>query len=264
MSLMASHIVFSRARQIILDGIDFLIQASEVTALLGANGAGKSSLMRLMCGDQIGSYQGELSLNKVALETLSAKQKAQQRVVLPQKPSLNFALSVHDVVTMGTYPFDTLSPLQVSDLTQRALALADVLHLEHRSYEQLSGGEQQRIQFARTVVQVLGACQVNQASSFFLLDEPTSSLDPLHQTNLLCALRDLALQERIGICVILHEVNLAARWCDRIAFLHQGKIIACDTPAKVISPEILFQVYGTNAHVMPHPLYSDKVAVLWE
>src|SRR5690606_25427077 len=142
---------------------------------------------------------------------------------------------------------------QIDECVQSALGRAGVLHLAERRYLELSGGEQQRTQFARVLVQVLAQRRADPHGRYMLLDEPTSSLDPLHQRSLLATLRDLARHERVGVMLVIHDVNLAALWSDRIALLANGKIIACDAPAKVLTPKNLKAVYDVDVHVMAHP-----------
>ena len=152
--------------------------------------------------------------------------------VLPQKPGLGFDLGVAEVVAMGAYPFPELPPAAVEALVDRTLALADATHLRARRYPELSGGEQQRVQFARVLTQCLAARAEGEAR-YLLLDEPTASLDPRHQGELLRVAVDLARDERVGVLVILHDMNLAARWCDRLLLLGGGRAIASGPPSQV-------------------------------
>lgn len=154
---------------------------------------------------------------------------------------------------MGAYPYPELEQHTLDELCAEALLLAEVTELSHRRYLELSGGEQQRVHYARAVLQVLSSIHYTHDHCYFLLDEPTSSLDPLHQHRLLGSVRKLAKEHRLGVLVILHDVNLAAQFSDRIALLSQGQILACDTPATVLTVENLKEVYGMEAHIMPHP-----------
>jgi iron complex transport system ATP-binding protein len=149
-------------------------------------------------------------------------------------------------------------------LADRALDVADISHLAARRYLELSGGEQQRVQFARVVLQALARREADPQARFLLLDEPTASLDPRHQQALLSALVGLARGERMGVLVILHDVNLAASWGDRIALLCDSDIVACGDPAQVLTEENLRRVYGVDVHVMPHPRRPGRPLVVFD
>ena len=158
-------------------------------------------------------------------------------------------------------PFPELPPAAVEALVDRTLALADATHLRARRYPELSGGEQQRVQFARVLTQCLAARAEGEAR-YLLLDEPTASLDPRHQGELLRVAVDLARDERVGVLVILHDMNLAARWCDRLLLLGGGRAIASGPPSQVLTPASLHLAYGIAAQVVPHPLAPGRVLVL--
>ena len=161
----------------------------------------------------------------------------------------------------GRLPFPELPPAAVEALVDRTLALADATHLRARRYPELSGGEQQRVQFARVLTQCLAARAEGEAR-YLLLDEPTASLDPRHQGELLRVAVDLARDERVGVLVILHDMNLAARWCDRLLLLGGGRAIASGPPSQVLTPASLHLAYGIAAQVVPHPLAPGRVLVL--
>ncbi|KAG0935107.1 hypothetical protein G6F31_015982 [Rhizopus arrhizus] len=157
---------------------------------------------------------GPARLDGAALAAMPHREQARRRAVLPQKPGLTFDLDVREVVAMGAYPFPELPPGQVDALVTQALELADVAHLGGRRYPELSGGEQQRVQFARVLVQCHAARAPGEAR-YLLLDEPTASLDPKHQGDLLGRAWELAHAGNTGVLVILHDMNLAARWYSR-------------------------------------------------
>ena len=202
-----------------------------------------------------------ITLNGQPLANISLAQQARCRTVLPQNPGLAFDLEVSEVVGMGAYPFQELSVRDVEALTEDTLGRADITSLAHRRYLELSGGEQQRVQFARVLLQILANRQADPPGRYMLLDEPTASLDPLHQQGLLKTLGELARTQRIGVLLILHDVNLAARWSDRIALLAHNRILACDTPARVLTQANLQQVYSVDVHIMAHPQHPQKPLV---
>lgn len=264
----AQAITARRGRRIILNRTSLRVQEGEILSLLGANGAGKSTFLSVLAGelkrDPAPHARGAILVNARPLDALSAAEQARSRAVLPQKPSLGFDLEVSEVLEMGAYPFPELSAAEVGNLTQNVLDLAGIAPLMHRRYMELSGGEQQRVQFARVALQVLASRKADPRGRYILLDEPTASLDPLHQQSLMKTLVHLTRRERVGILVILHDVNLAARWSDRIALLSKNEIMACDTPTRVLTAINLKRVYGVDAHVMPHPRHPDTPLVVFD
>lgn len=251
--------------RVILDGISLDIHAGEVIALLGANGAGKSTLSTCLAGDaqSLPSVSGEVFLNGSTIKDIPHKILARQRAVLTQYPSLNFNLSVNEVIEMGTYPFPELSSTETATLITQAMEWIEITHLNHRAYQELSGGEKQRVQFARILVQLFARYQASDAPRYCLLDEPTSSLDPKNQQLLLKVLRRLANELNLGVLVVLHDVNLAALHCDKLVLLATGKIIAYGTPAQVLSTENLETLYGIKGQTIAHPFVEGKVLVVW-
>jgi iron complex transport system ATP-binding protein len=167
--------------------------------------------------------------------------------VLPQSSSLNFAFSVESVVGFGRLPHDSGRQRDLQIIAE-AMAAADASHLAGRSYLSLSGGERQRVHLARVLAQLWpgGAEQV------LLLDEPTSALDPLHQHTTLHAVREFA-GRGAAVLVILHDLNLAARYCDRLLLLHDGRPHLFGTPDEVLRAEPLRQVFGLDVLVQRHP-----------
>ncbi|WP_081413085.1 heme ABC transporter ATP-binding protein [Chitinilyticum aquatile] len=260
-ALTGRALAFHRRGKAILDGIDCAVFPGEVLGILGANGAGKSTLLALLAGDEIPA-SGEIALNGVALARLDQMARARQRAVLPQQATLAFALPVRDVVAMGAYPFPELSPAGLDVLVSQALHDAGIAHLAARAYPELSGGEQQRVQFARVLVQVRAGRQPGEAR-YLLLDEPTASLDPRFQHSLLQVASLLAEREHTGVIVVLHDVNLAARWCHRIALLAQGRLVASGPPADVLQGAALEQTYQLSCTVMPHPQQPSRPLVLF-
>jgi iron complex transport system ATP-binding protein len=261
MTLAAENISVTRGGVRILDDVSLAVRPGEVVGLLGANGAGKSTLLGALAGEHRPDT-GRVVLNGTELRHLSHRAQARRRAVLPQKPGLAFDLDVRDVAAMGAYPFPALSPARVDALVAEALALADVRHLVARRYPELSGGEQQRVQFARVLVQCNAARDDDASPRYLLLDEPTASLDPRHQADLLRTAAGIAHLGTTGVLVILHDINLAARWCDRLLLLSAGRTVAVGTPPEVLTPPNLHLAYGIDAHVMPHPLQPRRLLVL--
>ncbi len=259
--LAADRLGCARGGRTVLSDVSLALPAGEVLGVLGANGAGKTSLLATLAGE-LRAAAGGVSLDGRPLHRWTSPALARRRAVLPQSPSLAFELGVRTVVEMGGYPFPELTPASLDALVERALALADVQGLIDRRYGTLSGGEQQRVQFARTLVQLLAGRADGEYRVLFL-DEPTASLDPRHQIALLRAVSALAREAGVAVLVVLHDVNLAAAWCDRLLLLAQGREVAQGAPAGVLTPANLQAVYGLPARVMDHPEAPGQPLVLF-
>ena len=276
--LQAHGIAVQRGERQILSDIDLSLPAGQVIGVLGANGAGKSTLLAALAGE-LSPSAGRITLNGRPLSAWPAAELASCRAVLPQSPSLQFDLPVATVIGMGAYPHarhtrtgaprtdsrDTAQAAIAEDqrILQRVLALADVQDLYERRYRRLSGGEQQRVHLARVLYQLLLARPGHDEYRVLMRDEPTASLDPRHQLHLLSAVHTLVHEENVAALVIVHDLNLAAGCCDRLLLLGQGRVAACGTPAQVLTPDTLRQVYGVEATVLPHPNQPGRPLVVF-
>lgn len=235
-----------RGQGVVLSGIDLQLHPGEVLGVLGPNGAGKSTLLAAMTGE-LPASAGQVTLDQRALDDWAGPERARRLAVLPQSSSLNFAFRVEEVVAMGRLPHDS-GRVRDAQIVQQALQAADAVHLAGRSYLALSGGERQRVHLARVLAQLWPGGE----GQILLLDEPTSMLDPLHQHTCLQAVRHLA-ESGAAVLVILHDLNLAARYCDRLLLLEQGRAHALGTPAEVLRAEPLQAVFGLEVLVQTHP-----------
>ncbi|NQY63612.1 MAG: ABC transporter ATP-binding protein [Alteromonadaceae bacterium] len=216
----------------ILNNIDLSVNKGEVVGIIGPNGAGKTSLLRCILNQQK-EFSGTINFKGKDINHYSAKQLAQHFAVVAQKATPIFALSVFDVVSMGLLPHKTLFSFNNSqDLHQITLALEKVglTNELHSQYNHLSGGEQQRVLIARALVQ---------KAEILILDEPTNHLDVYYQHQILKLVKDL----NITVIMTVHDLNLAAQYCQRLVLLNKGKIIADDITERVLNPEILTEVF---------------------
>ncbi|POA18550.1 heme ABC transporter ATP-binding protein [Pseudomonas sp. FW300-N1A1] len=244
--LRVENLQIRRGRKIVLTDIDLELRPGEVLGVLGPNGAGKSTLLGALCGE-LRPDQGRVWLDQRELSDWQGALRAQRLAVLPQASTLDFAFRVEEVVGMGRLPHQT-GRIRDAQIIAAALQAADVGHLTGRSYTALSGGERQRVHLARVLAQLWPG----EAGQTLLLDEPTSMLDPLHQHTTLQSIREFA-DHGAAVLVILHDLNLAARYCDRILLLENGRPHALDTPQQVLRPEPLKAVFGLDVLVQPHP-----------
>lgn len=255
MSLEALDLTVEREHRRLLDGVSLTLQPGEILVVVGPNGAGKSTLLRCLAGE-LNPSQGKVALNARSLHHWRAQALARQRAVLPQSSPLNFPFSALEVAMMGRIPFG--GPHQRDmPIALEALALAEVDHLAARRYTTLSGGERQRVQLARVLVQLWGSAD---SPRYLLLDEPTASLDLAHQHTTL-SLAQHCRQRNIGVLVILHDLNLAAQYADRIAVLQGGQLLEVNTPRQVLDPTLLQRVFGLPVQVIPHPTLDCPLVV---
>jgi iron complex transport system ATP-binding protein len=230
----------------VLHDLHLQLHPGQVVGVLGPNGAGKSSLLGVLCGE-LAPGQGQVTLQGRPLADWAGPERARRLAVLPQVSSLGFSFKVEEVVGMGRMPHDS-GQVRDAEIVEAALRAADAWHLLGRSYLALSGGERQRVHLARVLAQLWPG----EAGTTLLLDEPTSMLDPLHQHTTLQAVRSFA-DRGAAVLVILHDLNLAARYCDRILLLEGGRCHALASPEQVLTPAALKAVFGIEVLVQPHP-----------
>jgi len=230
----------------VLRDIHLQLQPGQVLGVLGPNGAGKSSLLGVLCGELLPGH-GRVTLQGRPLADWAGQERARRLAELPQVSSLGFSFKVEEVVGMGRMHQDS-GQLRDAQIVEEALRAADAWHLLGRSYLALSGGERQRVHLARVLAQLWPGDE----GTTLLLDEPTSMLDPLHQHTTLQAVRSFA-DRGAAVLVILHDLNLAARYCDRILLLEQGRCHAVAAPEQVLTPEALKAVFGIDVLVQAHP-----------
>jgi iron complex transport system ATP-binding protein len=224
----------------VVSGVGLKLEPGTITGVLGPNGAGKSTLMRALAG-QLAST-GRITVDGRDLGQLSYAERARLIAHLPQARIISWPLTVRDLVGLGRMPWQGLSRA-FSDhdraLCAEAMATMDVTDLAERPATELSGGEQARVLAARAIAQ---------DTPVLLADEPASGLDPAHQMTMMAGLRKLSAKGR-SLLVSLHDLTLAARWCDRILLMKEGRLAAEGTPAYVLTPERLGEVFGIVAHI---------------
>ncbi|MFA5679556.1 MAG: ABC transporter ATP-binding protein [Pseudomonas sp.] len=213
--------------------INLNLAPSEMLGIIGANGAGKSTLLQCLAG--ILSCKGNIQLKGRSLTALPERERARQIGFLPQSSQSAWALSVADVISLGRLPWGDTDAQAI----QQAAEDAQVSEWLQRNVDQLSGGQQARVWLARVLA---GRPQV------LLADEPVASLDLFHQQHVLGLLRRYA-QDGRGVMLSIHDLSLAARYCDRLCLLHEGRLIALGTPAEVLTQANLRTAFHIEAHI---------------
>jgi iron complex transport system ATP-binding protein len=254
----AEALCYSRRGRALLSDVACAVRPGEVLGIIGPNGAGKTTLLRLLTGEYRPDT-GKVRLNGRDLRDYAPDELARVRGYLPQQSSLEFDFTASEVVMLGRSPHPR--PADAAGertLVTKALALTGTLALAERFYTSLSGGEQQRVHLARVFVQIWHAPA--NGSRLLLLDEPTSSLDLGHQHSILGAVRRFA-REGTAVLMVLHDLNLALRFADRLLLLHGGRMLAAGSPSAVLSRDNMREAFGVSACVVDAPPLSAPALI---
>jgi iron complex transport system ATP-binding protein len=252
--LRIENLTVSYGSRRVLTDVSLVVPSGQVVALIGPNGAGKSTLIRAVSG-VIPARSGNVRTNGDDLLSLPTMQRARYLAVVPQAVTMPPAFSVWETVLMGRTPYlNFLGQSSPRDeaIARQCLEKVDGLDLAGRRVGELSGGEQQRVLLARALTQ---------STPILLLDEPTVHLDLQHQVDLMGTVQTLAHAENLAVLIALHDLNLAARYADRVALLVDGQIQATGTPRQVLTPELISSAYHLEVQVVQHP-FADVPLVL--
>lgn len=222
--------------QTVLEGVSASLVSGRVTALLGPNAAGKSTLVKVMLG-QLHPDAGMVRLHGEDVSSLKEKEMARGVSYVPQQSGNRFSFTVRQMVAMGRFAFGDERSVDA------ALQRCGLLDLATRSYAELSGGQQQRVMIARAWAQSRGS--EGRLSSVILADEPASSLDLRHAHEAMAMLRGMA-EEGLAVLVVLHGLELASRWADEVWLMDRGRLVGCGDAAQMLTPERLGPVYGVS------------------
>lgn len=230
----------------ILENIHFSVEKGEMFGIIGPNGSGKSTLLKLLSGVEQAS-SGQIWLNGRKIESYSRKQLARQVAVLQQESLPPVGFTVREVIEMGRYPFQNWLGKEGTDFTPLIDSIIQKLGLaplEKRTLDCLSGGERQRVALGKVMAQ---------QPALLLLDEPTTYLDIGFQIQMMDYIRTWQREGNLTVVAVLHDLNLAAQYCDRILILYRGKQIQVGTPQEIINASLLQRVYGVKPVVLKHP-----------
>lgn len=252
MSISAHKVTLRRGKKTLIEDISINIVPGKVLAVVGPNGAGKSTLLSVLAGDNKPT-SGYIEYDYKHINRLDINQRALTRSVMSQGQAIAFNFSVTEIVMMGWLYYDHNRYENDFEKTLDKIAQqCDIVHLLDRTYNTLSGGEQKRVHFARALLQLWLPGSTNQ-NRYLLLDEPLANLDITHEIRMLQITRQKA-ENGIGVLIVLHDLNLAARFADNVALLNQGKLIAQGTPEEVLNQASLSDVYGIPITVNHNPL----------
>lgn len=242
----AQRICVRFGRTAILHDVDFTALPGRVTAIVGPNGSGKTTLLRALTGDI--AFTGKVTINGCDLGALTSPELASMRAVLPQAASLSFPFTVREIVRLGLVSGRPgAAGGSKEPIVEEALARVDLAGFAGRLYQELSGGEQQRVQLARVMCQVWQPV-LDGVPRFLFLDEPVSSLDIRHQLVIMNIAREFA-EAGGGVVAILHDLNLTAMYADRVAVMHRGRLRAAGEPSAVLGNDLLEAVFECRLQV---------------
>jgi iron complex transport system ATP-binding protein len=250
--LNVDSLCWSVDERLILEKLSFKINKGEFVGVIGPNGAGKSSLLRCIYR-KIAPNSGNIYFNNKAIEDYSRSSLAQKIAVVLQEPPTQFDLTVMDVVRMGLIPNKPLLSFDTEQDVKNimsAVEKVDLLGKLQQAFNSLSGGEKQRAMIARAILQ---------SPELLLMDEPTNHLDIRHQIEVL----ELAKTMGITVMVSIHDLNLAATFCDRLILINEGKIVAQGKPEAVLTESILKQVFSVNTYIDQHP-FTQKLRITFD
>lgn len=243
MTLEAKQVSYSIHDQRILHEVSIQIKEKQFVGLIGPNGSGKSTLLKNMYR-LLKPENGTVLLNEQDIFKQSSKTIARNLAVVSQETPVLFDFTVHDLVSMGRTPHKKLLELDQErdfQIVKAALNQTGIAHLEKRNFSSLSGGEKKRVMVARALAQ---------QAKILILDEPTNHLDIQHQLQLM----DLIQTLHLTVVAALHDLNIAAMYCDQIYVLQKGQIVCFGTPEVVLTPTLLQDVFGVYADIQTHPL----------
>ncbi|MFB6111937.1 MAG: heme ABC transporter ATP-binding protein [Halobacteriaceae archaeon] len=249
MTLSVDELRVGYGDETVLDGISLTVEAGELVGLVGPNGAGKTTLVRTLLG-ALEPDAGTVELAGAPVSSLSSRAASQRVAAVPQSASLTFSFTVREVVELGRHPQrPRLGADPDPDAVDRAMERTEVAHLADRPVDEISGGERQRTLLARALAQ---------QTPGMVFDEPTASLDVNHQVRTLELIADLAAEGR-AVLAAIHDLDLAARYCDRLVLLSEGTVTAAGTPEAVLDSDTLETAFGTRAVVTRDPLTDAPV-----
>ncbi len=250
----AEQVVSGYDKKTIVHGVNMLIPTNKISVIIGANGCGKSTLLKTMAR-LIKPTSGEITLDGKPLSKMPSKQLARILGLLPQSPIVPEGITVADLVGRGRYPHQSMfSGWSKKDYeaVAEAMDIMNITEFANQNIDELSGGQRQRVWIAMALAQ---------QTDILFLDEPTTYLDITYQIEILDLLTDLNRKRGTTIVMVLHDINLSARYADHIFALRQGKLVAEGKPADVITSELIKDVFGLRCSVIKDPVSGSPSVV---
>ena len=250
MEIEAKKISFSAGEKLIIDSISLALKNNEFVGIIGPNGSGKSTFLKCLYR-VLKPQAGAVLIDNRPLQQMSYKESARKTAVVAQHNDASFDFKVRDIVLMGRAPYKGLMVSYSKEdmaLADKNLAIVGMKAFADSSFSILSGGEQQRVILARALTQT---------PQCLLLDEPTNHLDIKYQLQLL----DMVKEQQCTVCAVLHDLNLACKYCDKIAVIKDGRLFSYGTPQEVITEGFIKEVYEVDSKVID---YNGRLVVIYD
>ncbi|MEJ8305801.1 ABC transporter ATP-binding protein [Saccharibacillus sacchari] len=250
----AEQVVAGYENKTVINGVDLTIPSNQISVIVGSNGCGKSTLLKALAR-LIKPTSGNITLDGKPIARYPSKQLARIIGLLPQSPIVPEGISVADLVGRGRFPHQSLLggwSKKDYEAVAEAMDMMDITEFANHNIDELSGGQRQRVWIAMAMAQ---------QTDILFLDEPTTFLDITYQVEILDLLTDLNRKHGTTIVMVLHDINLSARYADHIFALQEGRLIAEGTPAEVITSERVKNVFGLDCAVIPDPVSGSPMIV---
>ncbi|TAA65065.1 heme ABC transporter ATP-binding protein [Shinella sp. JR1-6] len=241
----ARNLSVSLSGKTIVHGVSLEAKAGQLTAIVGPNGSGKTTMMKAVAGEL--PSKGEITINGHALAALEPWQLAVKRAVLPQAATIAFPFTVREIVRLGLTVGPNRHAERIDAITAEALAAVDLAGFAGRFYQELSGGEQQRVQLARVLSQIWEPV-LDGEPCFLMLDEPVSALDIRHQLTIMTLARRYC-ESGGGVIAVMHDLNLTAMFADHMVMMRSGRIERAGPPANVMTDDAMEAVFGCRMRI---------------
>lgn len=252
--LQAQETVAGYERKTVIHGVSLVVPSNQISVIIGANACGKSTLLKTMAR-LIKPASGNITLDEKPIDTFQPKRLARVVGLLPQSPIVPEGITVADLVGRGRFPHQTLLggwTKRDYEAVAEAMEIMDILELANRSIDELSGGQRQRVWIAMALAQ---------QTDILFLDEPTTFLDITYQVEILDLLTDLNRKLGTTIVMVLHDINLSARYADHIFALYEGKLVAEGAPSKVITSALIKDIFDLDCLVITDPVSDTPMVV---
>jgi len=253
--LTINQVAWQQGNTPILEDISCDIAQGKLYALIGQNGSGKSSLIKLMAGEILPSH-GDIRVDDTPLRQLGGKALGRKIAYLPQNLPATHAFTVEELVMLGRYPWQRWlsKPVQADrDIVEHSMHQTQIQHKATQTVASLSGGERARAWLAMALAQ---------QTRYLLLDELLAPLDIIYQVEILRLLRQLAKERELGVVLIIHDINLSAQFCDDIIALKDGKLCHLGSVQDTMTQAVLESIFGVSLRLIDHPEHDYKVAIL--